>query len=323
MAGSAAIGIFGAGAIGVYVGGRLIAAGSAVRFVGRPAMGKDVSSGLELTSFDGSRSRVDGARIEFSDDPATLSDCDIVLVCVKSTDTDAAARALGPHIAPGACVVSLQNGVGNAARLRAGLPGRAVLAGMVAFNVARIGAARFHQGTEGGLHLEAGGCAEKLSRRLNAAGLETKIEADIDSVLWSKLLLNLNNAVNALSGLPLKQQLSMRAHRLPLADCIAEGLAALKVAGIRPARITKVPPQWLPAILRLPDFLFVRLAAAMLRMDDDARSSMAQDLERGRKPEVDYLNGEIIRLGDKFGVPTPANRRVRDEILARFAKVTV
>jgi len=322
MAGLREIGIFGAGAIGLYVGGKLLAAGNSVRFVGRPSMSNDISRGIELTSFDGADAVIDAAGITFSGDPASLAGCSIVLVCVKSADTAAAAEALIPHLSPECCVVSLQNGVGNAATLRAGLPGRKVLAGMVAFNVARIGANRFHQGTEGGLHIEAGGCAEELARLMNAAGLETEIDADIDSVLWAKLLLNLNNAVNALSGLPLKRQLSLREHRLPLADCIAEGLAALKAAGIRPARVTKVPPQWLPAILRLPDFLFVRLAAAMLKMDDDARSSMAQDLERGRKPEVDYLNGEIIRLGEKFGVPTPVNRRVREDILGRYDKAT-
>ena len=322
MADPKEIGVLGAGAIGVYVGGKLLAAGNRVRFVGRPSMGKDISRGIELTNFDGARSVIDGERIAFSGDPASLAPCNIILVCVKSDDTAAAAAALEPHLAPGACVVSLQNGVGNAATLRAGLPGRKVLAGMVAFNVARIGANRFHQGTEGGLHIEAGGCAEELARLMNAAGLETEIDADIDSVLWAKLLLNLNNALNALSGLPLKRQLSLREHRLPLADCIAEGLTALKAAGIRPAQVTKVPPQWLPAILRLPNFLFVRLAAAMLKMDDNARSSMAQDLQRGRKPEVDYLNGEIIRLGEKFGVSTPVNRRVRDEILARFEQAT-
>ncbi|MEQ8826952.1 MAG: ketopantoate reductase C-terminal domain-containing protein, partial [Parvibaculum sp.] len=89
---------------------------------------------------------------------------------------------------------------------------------------------------------------------------------------------------------------------------------------IRPAKIGRVSPGLIPVILRLPDFLFTRIAGSMLKIDEDARSSMAEDLEQIREPEIDYLNGEIVRLGEEFGVPTPVNSSIVATVKQRFAE---
>ncbi|HEY8023087.1 MAG TPA: ketopantoate reductase C-terminal domain-containing protein, partial [Burkholderiaceae bacterium] len=122
--------------------------------------------------------------------------------------------------------------------------------------------------------------------------------------------LNLNNAVNALSGQPLKTQLSQRAYRRCLADLIEETLAILTVAGIEPARITRINPYRLPMLLRLPDFVFTRIAAAMLRIDPEARSSMWEDMQAGRRTEVDYLNGAVVAMARSLGRAAPLNSRM-------------
>jgi 2-dehydropantoate 2-reductase len=72
----------------------------------------------------------------------------------------------------------------------------------------------------------------------------------------------------------------------------------------------------MPIGLRLPDFLFFAVARAMVEIDPEARSSMAEDLERGRKTEIDHLNGEVVRLADEAGVPAPVNRRLVELIKA-------
>ena len=118
-------------------------------------------------------------------------------------------------------------------------------------------------------------------------------------VQWGKLLLNLNNALNALSGLPLATQLADRRWRLLLAAQIEEALAVLKAAGIAPARIEGVPPRLIPSILRLPDWLFRLVARRMLAIDPAARSSMWEDLAARRPTEIDYLQGAILALADK------------------------
>ena len=313
------IGVYGAGSIGCYVGGMLAAAGNAVVLVGREAIGERLTQGIALTRFDGVESAAAPNRFEFASDPALLADCDAILICMKSIATKQAARVLAGIARPDAVVVSLQNGISNANVLRDRLGGRTVLAGMVGFNVAQIGDNRFHCGTEGEIVLGAGERASEIANRLNAAGIETTVSPGIEAIQWGKLLLNLNNAINALSGLPLKEELSSRPYRQLLAASMREALGVLKAAGIKPARVAKGGPGLIPVVLSLPDWLFVRLAGSMLKMDDDATSSMAEDLARGRESEIDWLNGEIVALGRKTGIATPVNDRIVALVKAQFA----
>jgi 2-dehydropantoate 2-reductase len=189
---------------------------------------------------------------------------------------------------------------------------------MVPFNVARIGESRFHCGTQGTLAIENSVPAEEIARCLTQAQVPAEVTQDIQAVLWGKLAMNLNNAVNALSGLPLKAQLSQRDYRKVLAASVAEALAAMKAAGITPAKIGKVRPQIIPKVVGLPDWLFRLVAANMLKIDKEARSSMAEDLDAGREPEIDWLNGEIVRLGEQHGVATPVNARITELVKQAF-----
>ncbi len=308
------VGVLGAGAIGCYLGGRLAAAGNKVVFVGR--LGREISEhGLELTDYTGARVRVESPR--YVDQPGPLADAEAVLVTVKSMATEEAARPLAAILRPGAVVVSFQNGVSNAARLRAALPRHQVLAGMVPFNVARTAPGTFHNGTSGPLAVEERAGAERaIVEALRGAGFGVEVRRDIDRVAWTKLLINLNNSVNALAGLPLQEQLRDRGYRRVMAACIREGIAAMRAGGLRPVRLGRMLPGLAPVVLSLPDALFLRVAAAMVKIDPKARSSMLDDLERGRPTEVDYLNGEVIALGERHGVPVPANRTVRDLVKA-------
>ncbi len=297
----------------------LAAAGKHPVLVGRPALRERLSSGMVLTSHDGKERFAAPGSFDVDARAQALEGCDLVFVCVKSGDTEGAGKALAPVLKPGTTVISLQNGISNAAVLSNALPEMNVLAGMVGFNVAQIGANRFHRGTEGEIAIADGKGALKAAAMLTAAGVPAMVRRDFEAVQWGKLLLNLNNAVNALSGLPLKRQLSDFRWRKVLAASMREALAVLDAAGITPARLGKVAPRYIPFVLELPDWLFTRLAASMLKVDGDARSSMAEDLERGRAPEIDWLNGEIARLGAANGVPTPVNDAIISMIRELFA----
>lgn len=313
------IGILGAGAIGCHVGGMLAAAGKHPVLVGRAAMAQALAGGIELTGAGRPAMRAEAGSFSFAVEPAALSACDAVLVCVKSMDTPAAGRELARHLKPGAIVASLQNGVANAAALGAALGGRPVLAGMVSFNVARIGANRFHRGAGEEIVLQDAPGALALAGEMLGAGLAAVVRRDIQAVLWGKLLLNLNNAVNALSGLPLRDQLADRNWRRVMALCVREAMRVLDAAGIRPTRVGPAPPRLIAATLELPDWLFRLVASRMPAMDGEARTSMAQDLAAGRPSEVDFLNGEIVRLGREIGVATPVNAAVVAAVKAAFA----
>jgi 2-dehydropantoate 2-reductase len=311
------IAIFGAGSIGVFVGGALIAGGADVVLIGRARVGERIARhGLAVSDMDGRRFHLPAERVHYSEDPAALAGAGLVLVTVKSADTETAAQALAAHAAADAIVVSLQNGIGNADVLRRALPGRQVLAGMVPFNVVQTGDGRFHRGTEGSLMVEASPALAPWLPAFEAAGLPLLQRADFAAVQWGKLLLNLNNAINALSGLPLKAQLSQRDYRRCLALLMDEALRALRAAGIEPAQVAKVAPARLPKLLRLPDWLYKRMASASLRMDPEARSSMWEDLQAGRRTEIDYLNGAVVALAESVGLDAPANSRIVDLVHA-------
>jgi 2-dehydropantoate 2-reductase len=301
------IAVYGAGGIGCYVGGRLAATGTPVTFVGRPRMAREVAEhGLRLTDYLGADLRVDDVRFETT--PAGAADADLVLVTVKSAATPGAADELAAVLKPGAAVVSFQNGIRNGEELRTRLPDQVVLTGMVPFNVLNRGGGAFHQGTEGKLDVQRDPALAPYAEAFERAGLPLTQHDDILPVQWSKLLLNLNNPINALSDLPLRDELSQRAYRRCLAAAQAEALGLLDAAGIRPAQLLAVPMHRFPAVLRLPDFLFRRLASKVLAVDPLARTSMWEDLEAGRPTEIDYLNGEVVRLASSLGKDAPVNR---------------
>lgn len=303
--------IYGAGSIGCYLGGRLAAGGAEVVFVGRPGIGEELrQQGLTLTHYDGGKWQVPPKAIAFSAELEAAATAELILVTVKSGATAQAATELAAVIQPGALVISFQNGLDNAETLRAALPGRNVLAGMVPFNVVRRGPGAFHQGSEGEPEVEDSPALAPFLADFTRAGFALRRHSDMLPVQWAKLLFNLNNAVNALSGLPLQQELAQRDYRRCLALAQAEALALLQQAGIAPARLTPLPPGWIPALLRLPDALFARLARKMLAIDPLARSSMADDLAAGRPTEVDWINGEVVRLAQRLGQRAPVNERL-------------
>lgn len=302
--------VAGAGSIGCFVGGLLSAGGRNVTLLARPRIADELTShGLHLTSLEGWTADPFPA---VTTDPAALAAADLVLVTVKSGATEEMAQLIAAHAPATATVVSLQNGVTNADRLRALLPGRAVLAGMVSFNVLHRGEGRFHRGTSGPLIVEAG--EARVLDALRVPNLQVEAAPDMKGVQWGKLLLNLNNALNALSGLPLRDQLLDRRWRRVLAAQQEEGLALLRDAGIQPWSMGPIPARRFPQLLRLPTPLFRALARSAVRIDPLARSSMWEDLERGRRTEVDELQGAIVALAERLGRDAPVNRRVLAEV---------
>lgn len=298
--------VAGAGAVGCFVGGLLAAAGRDVTLLGRARLVEELDEvGLRLSDFSGRDWEV-AAKV--TADPDCLDRADVVLVCVKSGATEEMGRIIASHAPAAAVVVSLQNGVRNADVLRGCLPGRDVRAGMVGFNVVALGAGRYHRSTSGEVMIGAGDGG--LAGLLSVPGLQVQETSDIVAVQWGKLLLNLTNAVNALSGLGLRDMLLDRRWRRVMAAQMDEALRVLRAAGIA-ARVPAKAPGWaIPYVLRLPTGLFRRVAAPMLALDGMARTSMVADLEAGRASEIEEFQGEVLRLAAAQGVAVPVVARV-------------
>ncbi len=288
------IAVFGAGAIGCWVGGMLAAGGAEVTLIGRPRVLDELAQGLRVTDLAGGDHRV---TVRTASDAGAAASADIVLVTVKSAATHEAATALAAIARP---VVSLQNGVRNVDVLRARLP--QTRAGMVPFNVVRRAPASYHRASAGTIMIEASPELAPL-----AALMPMQARRDMPAVQWSKLLMNLNNAINALSGIPLAEELSQRAYRRCLAAAQREALELIAEARIALARVTPVPARWLPRLLALPDPVFRVLARRVVAIDPVARSSMWEDLEAKRVTEVDYIQGEIVALAERLRKRAPVN----------------
>ncbi len=309
--------VFGAGAVGCWIGGCLQAAGVPVTFVGRPHVVDALRAhGLTLTDLDGGERRLAPAALQLALTIPEGSRPALVLLCVKSGATAEAAATLARHLPAGTRMVSMQNGVTNAALAQAHALALTVRAGMVPFNVVALGPGHYHRATSGVLAMQDDAALRAWMPVFAAAGVPLQLHSDMQPMLWGKLLLNLNNAVNALSGLPLRAQLLQRDYRLCMAALIDEALTVLKAAGIAPARLTPLPPAALPVVLRLPTPLFRLLAARLLRIDAKARTSMADDLARGRPTEIDALCGEVVRLAQAHGVGAPVNTRIAELVRA-------
>ncbi|MEM9777622.1 MAG: 2-dehydropantoate 2-reductase [Chloroflexota bacterium] len=308
------IAVAGAGSIGCYIGGRLAASGASVTLLLRPWLKEQLDEhGIHISHLHETRDS-NPASLSWVTDPACLQTADVILITVKSGATEAIAQTILEYARPKTTVVSLQNGVDNLPKLKRILSNFKVVGGMVPYNVVQLGGGRFKQATAGEVWFGEGG--EDVAKTFDQLGLPTRYHDDIEAVHWGKLLLNLNNPIQALSGITLKDELSKREFRMVLAGAIDEALAVYKAVGIEPVAVTKIPVTWLPTALRLPDWIFSRVAKSTLDVDPAAKSSMWEDLQKGRKTEIEQINGVIVRLAVQHSLSVPINKRLVDAIHA-------
>jgi 2-dehydropantoate 2-reductase len=287
------IAVLGAGAVGCYFGGMLARAGAAVTLVARA---QHVAAVNERGLFLDTLQFREHVRVVASEDAHAVAGHDFVLVCVKSGDTDEATRAMQPHLDRDAVVVSLQNGVDNAERIGA-IIGRDVLAAVVYVGAHMAGPGHVrHTGRGdlviGGPNPSQAERASRLTKILADAEVPCILAADIRGELWTKLVLNCAyNAMSALTQLQYGPMLDAPHGRALMAEIVREAHAVARAAGValgEAARLDRV----------------LALAAAMPLQ----RSSTAQDIERGRRTEIDALNGYLVSRAEALGVPVPVNR---------------
>jgi len=282
------VAVMGAGAVGCYYGGMLARAGHPVVLIARAQHVEAIRRGglrMETKTFD------EYVPVEASAEASAVQDAELVLFCVKSPDTEAAGAQLRPYLSPSALVLCLQNGVDNAERLRSVLPPQQVAAAVVyvASEMAGPGHVRHHG--RGELVIEPSAASPAVAQALIAAGVPTEISDNVRGALWLKLIINCAyNALSAISQRPYGEVVAGAGVADVMREVVDECLAVAKadgviVAGDAHAAVRKIvetmPSQY---------------------------SSTAQDLARGKKTEIDYLNGLVVRRGEALRLPTPANR---------------
>ena len=296
--------VFGAGAIGSIIGGYLHRSGQETILVCSSAHAEAISrNGLKINRVQGEQvikmpavESVD--RIDFRED-------DIIFLTMKSFDTAPAIELIG-ECAADVVAVCFQNGVRNeaiAAEKFKRTYGRIV---SLSAKYLKPGEVTHVSGNNLGIGLYPDGLdqtVENLSKLLNRAGFSVTPYSDIMAAKWSKLFLNLSNALFGITGLSVFEGMKSQSFRFFMADIIEEAFAVIQAEGIE-----IVSPSWHQPPEKMIDSLRGPGDHQMGRDGEDRRPSTWQDLylKRGRT-EVEYFNDEIARLGLKHNIPTPFN----------------
>lgn len=286
------VAVVGAGAVGGYFGGMLARAGAPVVMIGRPAFVEAVrKNGLFLDTLHSKES----VRVEASAELKYAGDAEIVLFCVKTTDNAQMAKELARVLAPEALVVSMQNGVDNAEQIRAA-SGIAAISSVVYVAAAVPEPGRIKHSGRGDLVIGPRDArTEKFAALFERAGVGCRITENIAGELWTKLTWNCAlNAVSALGHAKYGQIAANGDARKVVETVVYEVLAVAKAAGVHPPGFEN------------PQFALAGAFKIATQMAE-ALSSTAQDMNRGKRTEIDSLNGYIARRGAQLGVPTPVN----------------
>ncbi|HRN65781.1 MAG TPA: ketopantoate reductase family protein [Alicycliphilus sp.] len=281
--------VMGAGSVGCYFGALLARAGHTVTLIGRQAHVQAITAhGLRLQS----ATLDEHVRLSASTEAKAVAGADVVLLCVKSTDTETAARQIQPHLAPGALVLTLQNGVDNDERVRAMLgPAQPVAAAVVYVATAMAGPGHVRHFGRGDLLIAPSPVSERLALELAAAGIPTQVSGNVRGALWAKLVINCAyNALSAITQQPYGWLVQQDGASAVIADLVAECQAVAQADGVR-----------------MDGDVHAAVRGIAQSMPGQL-SSTAQDLARGRPSEIEHLNGYVVRRGAALGLATPVNR---------------
>lgn len=280
------VAVMGAGAVGCYFGAMLARAGHDVTLIARPQHVEAIRQrGLmfESRSFNGA------VAVRATSEASGVEGADVVLLCVKSADTESAGRSIAPFLKPDATVLCLQNGVDNAERLQATIRQIAVPSVVyVATEMAGLGHVKHHG--RGELIIGTSPASTDIARQFSDAAIPTTVSANVISDLWAKLITNCAyNAVSAVAQLPYGAMLKVKGVSDVIESAIDECLAVAHAAGIS-----------IPANVKQAVFALAEAVPGQY-------SSTAQDLARGKLTEIDYLNGYVVKKGAELGIATPTN----------------
>lgn len=305
--------VFGAGLIGCYLGGALVLAKQNVTLVGRPRFLEQLSEQYVLSDYLGNRELVSPSPMIVTIEQAQQESvhADVIWLTVKCTALNQAMADMRHFVNKNTIIICCQNGVGTHQIVENAFPHNQVIRAMVPFNVVNDVKGVFHRGSEGNMTLEVTPTLEAstkwLARQLTSGVLPVGITYHMTALQWSKLQLNLGNAVNAMADIPVKNMLQTRLYRQFIALLMDELLTLAEKQQIKLPKIANLPNKWIPKVLRLPDVLFGLLAQKMIAVDPKVKTSMWWDLAQQRKTEINFINGKIVHKAHSLDLAVPAN----------------
>ena len=309
--------ILGAGAIGCFVGASwahaLLEANIKVTLIGRKATFK-FGGADHLVCSDNDETMVDVKHFEIATDAEALKHADVILLAMKSTGLERAIEQIKTHSVSQTPIISLLNGLEPARQLRAALPDHSVVSGMVPFNVVWKSGNHLHKSSAGNLSLETSEISKLLAARVSATQVPIDLYEDLKPIQYGKLLLNLINPINALSGLALHKMLSQRQFRQIYAATLSEALNVYDAASIQWKKVGPISPKLGAKLLPSPNFFFNNTLLKLQKIDKTSITSMATDLINEKPTEIEVINGEIVRLAKEANTLAPINLKLMELI---------
>jgi 2-dehydropantoate 2-reductase len=302
--------VIGLGAVGSIVGCILKKSGENVVFVGKPKQVDIINkNGIKINSLNGSIYIKDPKAVS---DFSILEDVDFIIVCVKSYDTRNLANQIKPYIKKSAIILSLQNGVKNSSILNE-VTGNKTLSGIVLFNALYVSPGEATLTIKGGLLIEdEKSCSEAIRNLINSFNMKDLKSITVENIKgyqWSKLIVNLQNAVTTLTGQTIKESIIDTNTRSILIATMKEGINVLEKAGVSINALPDMDPKKMISRLSFYNSIILRIGSKFLRLKN-ARTSMWQSISRGKTTEIDFINGEIVNLAKKNKIRAPINEKL-------------
>jgi 2-dehydropantoate 2-reductase len=301
--------VIGLGAVGSIVGGLLARSGEDVLLIGKKTQVQAINkNGLRIDGFE--KKPILLKNVKTSSDFSLLEDVDVIFICVKSQDTEELAIKIREHLKESAVLISLQNGVRNKETIE-NITKTKTLSGIVLFNAfySKPGYVTFS--LKGAVLIEDDDSVNPdVFISLKKSGLKIDTAKNFRGFLYSKLIVNLQIAVTALTDQTIRESIIDNITRKILVATMSEGIEIVENSGIVLEKLPEIDPKKMVKTLSRFGSITLRIGSRLTGLNDTARNSMWQSLARGKPTEIDYINGEIVKLAKNNGLAAPINSKL-------------
>lgn len=300
--------VIGLGAVGSVIGGLISKNNKNITLIGKKKQIEQIEkNGLKITK---NKSETTIENLNLSSDFSSIKKVDIIFVCIKSQDTKKLFLDLKDHMKEETVIVSLQNGVRNTEIINKIVKNK-VLSSVILFNALYKKPGQVDLTIKGKILLEDDKkYSKKIYELFKDTGIKITLVENIKKFQWSKLILNLQIAVTAITGQTIKESIINKDSRKIIAETMYEGVKIVEKSGIKIESLPDLDPKKMIKRLTKLNTFFLKIGSKFLGVSEKARNSMWQSLVRNRKTEIEYINGEIVKLAEKNKMSAPINRKL-------------
>jgi 2-dehydropantoate 2-reductase len=304
--------VVGLGAVGSVIGGLLAKHHKDVILIGKQKQVDDIREHEFLISIN--KDKITLKEDNITTDSSSIKDVDVVLLCVKSQDTKTCVEEFQRFLNDKKVIVSLQNGIRNHDIIQQ-IINNDIISSVILFNSIYIKPGEVTLTINNGIVLEDNiSVSKNIAKDFNEIGFKTTLVENIKGNQWSKLIVNLQIAISALTNQTVIESIVNKDSRVIISETMSEGVRIVEESGIKLEKLPQLDPQKMIRRLKNYNSFMLKIGSRLLGVSDNARNSIWQSLERNKKTEIDYINGEIVALAKNNHLSAPINKKLVDII---------